>query len=153
MAFTYRDIGTFSLKDFKGYGISRAKVMNVKTEFKGNEVLFNSDFIVPKILLTGVYKGNVQFSRYKIDSKGQFNITLKGVSGKLKVKGATKNVDGEDYLNLSTFDILPVVNEIKFSITGIFPDPSLSEKYMFYLFSIIFFNHILYFQTNLPMNL
>lgn len=127
MAFTYKDMGSFSLKDFKGYGVSRAKVQNVKTEFKDDQVLFNANFFVPKVLLIGAYKGNVQFNRYKLDSKGQFNITLKGISGKLQVKGVTKNIDGEDYLNLYKFDILPVVKEVKFSITGIFPDPNLSE--------------------------
>jgi hypothetical protein len=125
--FTYRDIGTFSVKNFKGFGLSRAKVQNVQTEFKDDKVLYNSEFFVPKIILTGVYKGSVALNSFKLNPKGQFNITLKSVTGKLQVKGMTKNLDGKDYLKIETFDLAPVVKEIKFSLTGVFNDPALSE--------------------------
>lgn len=127
IGFTYRDIGSFSVRDFKGYGISRAKVLNVKTEFNDDQILYKSEFFVPKILLTGNYKANVQFNNFKLAPKGQFNITLKSVSGRLRVNAETNKVNGDDFLNLLNFDIVPVVKEIKFSISGLFTDPSLSE--------------------------
>jgi hypothetical protein len=126
--FTYKEIGKFDVKGFKGYGLSRAKVQNVKTVFKdNNEIVYTSDFFVPKILLTGAYKGFVSFNSFQLNPKGQFNITLKGVSGKLNVKVMTKSIDGDDYLQLYTFDITPNVKEMKFAITGMFADENLSE--------------------------
>ena len=125
--FTYKEIGKFAVKDFKGYGISRAKVQNVKTIFKDNEIMFSSDFMVPKILLTGLYKGYVSFNSFQLNPFGFFNITLKSITGKLNVKVQTKKIDGEDYLHLYTFGITPTVKEIKFAITGIFSDPNMSE--------------------------
>lgn len=125
--FTYKEIGKFAVKDFRGFGISRAKVQNVKTVFKDNELMFSSDFMVPKILLTGLYKGYVSFNSFQLHPKGQFNITLKSVTGRLNIKVMTKTIDGEDYLHLYTFGITPTVKEIKFALTGIFSDPNMSK--------------------------
>jgi Haemolymph juvenile hormone binding protein (JHBP) len=59
--------------------------INVLKEFKDDQVLFNSDFFVPKIHLTGNYKASVIINNVKINPKGQFNLTLKSVSEKLQV--------------------------------------------------------------------
>jgi Haemolymph juvenile hormone binding protein (JHBP) len=127
IGFTYKSLGTFQVKNFKGFGISRAKVQNVLTEFKDDQVLYNSDFFVPKIHLTGNYKASVMINNFKMNPKGQFNITLKNVSGKLQVQAKTDNVDGDDFLKIYKFDILPAVSSMKFSISGLFSDANLSK--------------------------
>lgn len=125
--FTYKEIGKFSVKDFRGYGISRAKVQNVKATFKDDTVMYTSNLYIPKILLAGNYKGLITFNNFRLAPKGQFNITLKEVSGRLNVKAITTKIDGENFLKITEFEISPLVKEIKFAITGMFTDENMSE--------------------------
>lgn len=125
---SYMEIGKFSVKNFKGYGLSRAKVQNVKTTFKNDkDLVYSSDFTIPKLLLSGYYKGFVTFNNFRLAPKGQFNVTLKGVSGKLKVDVGTKRINQDEFLNIETFGITPSVKEAKFALTGVFADANLSE--------------------------
>lgn len=62
-----------------------------------------------------------------IISKGQFNVSLFDVTAKWTLKGKLQNINGEDYMIINTFDVLPEARDMKISATGIFPSEELSN--------------------------
>lgn len=87
-----------------------------------------AELFIPKLFSTGNYKSNMTLNSLKLDSKGQYNLTMKDVKAKLRIKGKlVKEDDGELYMRVSRFDILPEPNDIHISVSGLFPDENLSE--------------------------
>lgn len=119
--------GSFTVKDVKTYGMSRGKVKNVKSDFTGDNMTINADLFFPKLFSTGKYKSNMTFNSFRIASKGQYNITMKDVKAKWNINGKLETVDGEKYMKVYRFDILPEANDMKISLSGLFPDAALSE--------------------------
>lgn len=121
-------VGGFNLQDVKTYGMSRGKVENVKSEFIDDEMTIRANLFFPKLFSTGNYKSNMTLSLFRLKSKGQYNITMKEVKAKWNIKGKLeKENDGETYMKIYKFDILPVANEMQISASGLFPDEQLSE--------------------------
>lgn len=119
--------GGFTVKDVRTYGMSRGKVRSVKSDFTDDEMTIQAEMFFPKIFSTGNYKSNMTFNAFKIESKGQYNITMKDVVGKWNIKGKLEKIDGEDYMKVYKFDILPEANDMKISVSGLFPDEALSR--------------------------
>lgn len=119
--------GSFTVRDVKTYGMSRSNVKNVKSDFTDDEMTINAELHFPKIFSTGKYKSNMTFNAFRIESKGQYNITMKDVTAKWTIKGKQETVDGEKYMKVFKFDIVPVANDMKISMSGLFPDETLSE--------------------------
>lgn len=132
VTFNYKNsellVGSFNLKDVKTYGMSRGKVESVKSEFTDDEMTIQADLFFPKLFSTGSYKSNMTLNLFKLNSKGQYNITLKEVKAKWNIKGKLeKDDDGELYMKIYKFDILPEANDMQISVSGLFPDEKLSE--------------------------
>ena len=128
---TYRNTnqfaGHFNLRNVKFFDLSRFKVLTVKSNFTDDQMLICCEFFFPKIFLTSSYKSNVTLNQLAIQSKGIFNLTMKHVSAKFIIKGKLKKIDGEDFMEVYKFQMDPVPKGMKFSVTGIFPDETLSE--------------------------
>lgn len=121
--------GNFTIKNVKTYGMSRGKVRNVKSDFSDDLMTIHADVFFPKIFANGHYKSNMSLSAFRIESKGQYNITMRDVSAKWSLKGKLENQDdGEAYMKLYQFEIVPEVNDMKVSVSGIFPDENLSKS-------------------------
>lgn len=90
-------------------------------------MLIRCEFFFPKIFLTSSYNSNITLNQLVVQSKGIFNLTMKHVSAKILIKGKLKNIDGEDYMEVYKFQMDPNPKGMKFSVTGIFPDETLSE--------------------------
>jgi Haemolymph juvenile hormone binding protein (JHBP) len=86
-----------------------------------------ADLFFPKIFATGSYKSNMTFNAFRLHSKGQYNVTMKDVTGRWNIKGKLEKVDGEDYMKVYKFDLDPEANDMKFSVSGLFTDENLSE--------------------------
>lgn len=131
LSFNYKNSnllsGGFSLKDVKTYGMSKCTVNSVKSEFTSDEMTIQADIFFPKIFSTGDYKSNMTFNAFRLHSKGQYNITMRDVTGKWNIKGKIEKVDGEDYMKVYKFDLDPEANSMKLSISGLFPDENLSK--------------------------
>lgn len=119
--------GGFTVKNVKTYGMSRGKVNNVKSDFSNDEMTIQADLFFPKLFSTGNYKSNMTFNAFRIQSKGQYNITMREVNAKWNIKGKLESVGGEDFMKIQQFDIVPEANDMKISISGLFPDENLSE--------------------------
>lgn len=74
---------------------------------------------------TGSYQSNMSFSAFQIQSKGQYNVTMRDINAKWNIKGKLETIEGEQYMKLYKFDILPEANDMKVSVSGLFPDPVL----------------------------
>lgn len=136
VTFSYKDsdllVGSFNLKNVKTYGMSRGKVESVKSEFTDDEMTIKADLFFPKLFSTGTYKSNMTLSLFKLNSKGQYNITMKEIKAKWNIKGKLeKKEDGELYMNIYKFDILPEANDMQISVSGLFADEVLSELLIF----------------------
>lgn len=116
--------GVFTLRKVKTYGMSRGKVQTVKSDFKDDTMTIQAEVFFPKLFSTGNYNSNMSMNGVKVQSKGQYNITLKDVKAKWNIKG---KVDGNGFMQLNKFDIFPEANDMKISASGIFPDQNLSE--------------------------
>lgn len=119
--------GWLSIRDQKNYGMSKAKVLKVKSDFTDDEMKLQAEVNFPKLFTTGKYKSNMSFGVLKFESKGEFNVSMYDVIAKWTIKGKLENRNGEDYMNVYEFDVLPEVKNVKYSASGLFPDEELSE--------------------------
>lgn len=130
MTFSYKNSnllsGSFTLKDVKTYGMSRCTVKDVKSDFTDDEMTIQADIFFPKIFATGDYKSNITLNAFRLQAKGQYNVTMRDVNAKWNIKGKLENVDGEDYMKVYKFDIDPEATSMKISVSGLFPDENLS---------------------------
>jgi hypothetical protein len=118
--------GTFTVKNIKTYGFSQAKVLRVKTNFTDSSFQLLAEFNFPKVHQTGSYRSNFTLNVFHIQSQGQYNATLKDVNTKWYIKGKVEEVGGKRYMKIYRFDAIPDAKDVKFSVSGLFPDPELS---------------------------
>lgn len=137
MTFNYKNSnllsGSFTVTDIKTYGMSRLTVKKVVSNFTNDEMSIEADVFFPKLFSTGDYKSNMTFNLFQLHSKGLYNVTMKDVVGKWNIKGKIEKIDGEEYMKVYKFDLDPEANSMKFSISGLFPDETLS-KFFFCIF-------------------
>ncbi|XP_070504275.1 protein takeout-like [Chironomus tepperi] len=119
--------GWFTIQDQKNYGISRAKVINVKSDFTDEEMELQAIVNFPKLFTIGNYKSNISLGVFKIESKGQFNVSMYDVTAKWTIKGKLEQKEGEKYMNIYQFDVLPEAKNMKISASGLFPDQELNK--------------------------
>lgn len=129
--FNYRnsDIlgGTFTVKNIKMYGFSRSQVKRVKTFFNSTSMQILAELNIPKMFQTGQYKSNFTLNAFKLQSHGQYNLTMKDVAMKWLIKGSTEIINDQQIMKINRFDAIPEPADLKFSVTGLFPDQELSE--------------------------
>lgn len=124
---TARMQGSVNIKNSKFYGLSRAEVRGVKSNITEKTVDLEVDIFLPRVFSEGLYKSEAFFNDIRFASKGAFNLTMKNIVATWKVKGSMVNIDGEDYMKMNAFDMIPTVGEMKVSATGLLPDPQLSK--------------------------
>ena len=118
--------GTFTIKDVKSFGMTRSKVLRVKSDFKNDEMNIKAEVLVPKLFSTGFYTSNVTLSAFELNSKGQYNVTLKNVKIRMNLKAKLEKVNGEGYMKVYRFDATPDAEEMRLSVSGLFADETLS---------------------------
>lgn len=120
--------GTFTVRDVKTYGMSRGKVLRLKSNITDDTMSITAEVMFPKLFSTGDYTADMSFNAFKLASKGQYNVTMKDVIAKWNIKGKVSKIDGEDYMKIIKFDIIPDAKDMKLSVSGLFPDPALSKN-------------------------
>ena len=126
---TARMQGSVNVKNSKFYGLSQGQVRGVKSKITDKEMELDIDIFLPRVFSEGLYKGEAFFNEIRFASKGTYNLTMKNVATTWQIKGSVVNVDGEDYMKMNFFDMVPTVGEMKISATGLFPDPQLSKTF------------------------
>lgn len=121
--------GSLEVKNFRFYGLARAQVRGVKSQFKSNSMELEVDMFFPRLFTEGSYKSEAAMrSGLKFSSKGDYNISMTEVATVWKIKGNLFNVNGDDYMKITNFDMVPTVGDMKIAASGIFPDPDMSKK-------------------------
>lgn len=98
-------------------------------DFKVDEIgtKMKSEVFTPKIAATGQYKAEFKFNEVRLQPKGNFNITMFGVSSQNVMEGEFLMNNTERYLKLKAMNILsPEIEDMKIRVSGVFADPRLS---------------------------
>lgn len=121
--------GSLEVKNFRFYGLARAQVRDVKSQFKGNSMELEIDMLFPRLFTEGSYKSEASMrSGLKFSSKGDYNISMTDVAAVWKMKGNLVKVNGEEYMKITNFDMVPTVGDMKIAASGIFPNPDMSKN-------------------------
>lgn len=121
--------GIATAKNITSYGMSRAKVLRVKALLKDDEMVVQAEVLMPKISSRGLYLADMTVGGLKLNSKGQYNVTLKNVKIRWNLKGKLQKRNGEDYMKVYKMDIFPDAEDLKISLSGLFPDENLSTLF------------------------
>lgn len=114
---------TFKVRNLKAFGFKKLKVQRVKSNFNDTNLDILGRIFVPSLFASGIYKSNFVLGGTTFNSRGQFNVTLKDLTVKASLKGMVKN----GFMNLHNLDTIPDAKDLKISISGLFPEPELSE--------------------------
>jgi len=119
--------GEIAIRNFKAFGMTHSNILKVKSEFNGTKMSLDIDVLIPKFFVTAYFKSNASFGIYDIVSKGQFNLTAKELHCPLRIKGELIKITGEDFMRINSVGLEPDYKDIKFSATGLSPDPATSQ--------------------------
>ncbi|CAO1352185.1 unnamed protein product [Diamesa hyperborea] len=120
--------GSLEVKNFRFYGLARAQVRDVKSQFKGNSMELEIDMLFPRLFTEGSYKSEASMrSGLQFSSKGDYNISMTDVAAVWKMKGNLVKVNGEEYMKITNFDMVPTVGDMKIAASGIFPNPDMND--------------------------
>jgi hypothetical protein len=108
-------------------GMSKAQIKDVRTKIDDYGMSTEIDVFIPRIYAEGLYKASGKVNSFKINAKGAFNITFKDTATTQKMKGVFETRDGERYLKIESYDIVPTIGDLKVQMTGIFPDPEMNK--------------------------
>uniref|UniRef100_A0A182MKW2 Haemolymph juvenile hormone binding protein n=1 Tax=Anopheles culicifacies TaxID=139723 RepID=A0A182MKW2_9DIPT len=115
------------VKNAKTYGMSKARILDVRASATDKFLNLAVDVHFPEIVMEGYFKGEGRFNSIKLASKGYFNNTMTDVTTTWMMSGHVKERNGEEYLEIETFDMAPEVASMKIYATGLFPDPELNQ--------------------------
>jgi hypothetical protein len=65
-------------------------------------------------------------------------VSIYDITAKWTIKGKLEKVNGEEYMNIYQFDVLPEARDMKMSASGLFPDEELSNNVNFRHFCVYF---------------
>lgn len=119
--------GWFKFEDQKNYGMSNVKILKVRSDFTDKEMQIEAIVNFPKLFTTGKYSTSVNLGNVQFEPKGNFNISMYDVTAKWTIKGKLEERNGEDYMNVYYFDVLPKAKNMKFAATGLFDNEDLSK--------------------------
>lgn len=68
--------GQYTIKNQRTYGISKVKVLTVKSSFTDDEMMLVISNHFPKLFSTGNYRSNMTLGQFKIEAKGKKKINI-----------------------------------------------------------------------------
>lgn len=125
--------------------MSRGEVRAVRSMADDTSLHIEADIFFPEIYMESLYKGAGKFNSFKVKSKGYVNVTWSkymrratidchwtiifpaAVAVTWKMDGFVERRNGEDYMKIKGFDMIPKIQNMKVSATGLFPDPDVNQ--------------------------
>lgn len=68
--------GVLNIKSANLYGLSRTQIRNVHSTIDADGMQLLIEGYYPRILIAGAYKADGQFNGYRMNSRGNFNVTF-----------------------------------------------------------------------------
>uniref|UniRef100_A0A1B0FV24 Putative hemolymph juvenile hormone binding protein n=1 Tax=Lutzomyia longipalpis TaxID=7200 RepID=A0A1B0FV24_LUTLO len=128
--FLYRASSTLlaSLTVVRGfaYGFSESQIRRVRSQITDDEWKFNVDVTIPRLHMDGEYMGQGKFNELNLGSQGYFNLTLNRVQTTWKIRAKAEERDGETYMRVFKFEMIPNVKSVRTFIENLVPDPTLN---------------------------
>ncbi|GAB0089397.1 hypothetical protein DMENIID0001_039290 [Sergentomyia squamirostris] len=128
--FLYRASSTLlaSLTVVRGnaYGFSESQIRRVRSQITDDEWKFNVDVAIPRLHMDGEYSGQGKFNELNLGSSGYFNLTLNRIQTTWKIRAKAEERDGEMYMRVFKFEMIPNVKSVRTFIENLVPDPTLN---------------------------
>ncbi|XP_052868331.1 putative beta-carotene-binding protein [Anopheles cruzii] len=115
------------VKNAKTFGMSKAQIVDVRATATDKALNLGVDVRFPELVMEGYFKGEGRFNSIKLASKGYFNNTMTDVTTTWQLSGEVTERNGEQYMEINSFDMSPEVGNMKIYATGLFPDPELND--------------------------
>ncbi|XP_055382081.1 uncharacterized protein LOC129612488 [Condylostylus longicornis] len=122
---------TLTTENVQIHGLKRTTIVNVSTKFQNDLMSVDMMIHLPKIRMSGNYSAKIRVNDLKIRPRGKFNMTLSNVLNNMKLTGTIERFNNQRFLKLKKFSLDPIIEDIRFNVTGIFPaDPSLNNVFV-----------------------
>jgi hypothetical protein len=122
--------GYFAVKNMTVFGGSKARVKTVETFFDKDDMMVSVRLLIKQINATGLYKTNVTFSNaFTFISKGNFETTFDNIIMDFMLEG--NFMHNKHQFNVTNLALMPSVQNMKFSITGLVKDSQSSKFEVF----------------------
>jgi len=120
--------GKVTLRDTVTRGISKLKIMDVRSVANDpTRFLMEIDFYIPKLRTGGLYSMQGHVGDIPIAGDDKYNISLDGVSGTWKLLGSPVEEDGQVFMRIDKFEVVPEVQGLKVHANNLFKgNPELS---------------------------
>jgi Haemolymph juvenile hormone binding protein (JHBP) len=120
--------GVLNIKQAKALGLSNTRVVGVRSRATDEKFNLEIDLMLPSLVLEGSYRGEGQVNAMQMSGKGFFNMSFTDVRATFKLTGELTTLNGEDFMKIVRFNLVPEGGKMKLYATGIFPDPQISES-------------------------
>lgn len=119
---------TLNIKTVTFRGLSKTQIKDVRTKIDDYGMSTEIDVFMPRLYAEGLYKASGKVNAFKINAKGAFNMTFKDTFTTHKMNSVFETRDGQQYLKVKSYDMIPSIGDLKVQMTGIFPDPEMSKS-------------------------
>lgn len=120
--------GHFTLQNITLSGSNKAVFEKMSVKMNEKVMKINGHVSVPVIYYDGFYESNLKVEDFVVASAGSMNGTFEDVNGKFTAIGNLIDTnDGLRQLNITSFDIVLVIKNMKFKIDGLSKDEILSN--------------------------
>ncbi|XP_046683248.1 protein takeout-like [Homalodisca vitripennis] len=120
--------GKVILKDTVTRGIGKLKIMAVRSVANDpTRFMMEIDFYIPKMVTGGFYSMQGHVGDIPISGGDTYNITMGGVSGTWRLTGSPLAEDGQTFMRIDKFEVIPEVQALKVHANNLFKgNPELS---------------------------
>lgn len=119
--------GTFTIKNMTILGANALKFNNLETKVDRNFLTVTTNVSVDHLFASGWFKSNLSVSEFLFVSRGQFNNSMDDIRAQFKISGNL--IDNGQRFNVTDFEMLPYVKNMKFNIVGIVTNENISKIY------------------------
>ncbi|CAG9797873.1 unnamed protein product [Chironomus riparius] len=122
--------GYFKLFDGKGYGLKNTKVLKLKSDFTDKDMKILALVHMPKLFATANLDTKFELGSLKYENTIPFNATFRDVTTRWTIKGKIEERDGEQFMKIVLFDVLPEAKELVFGTSDVFPNEQLNDLFI-----------------------
>jgi len=116
--------------DSKAYGLKNTKVLKLKSDFTDKDMKIVALVHMPKLFVAANLETIFQFSSLKYANTIPFNVTFRDVTARWTIKGKLEERNGEEFMKVLLFDVLPEAKEVVFGTADLFPNEQLSKYFI-----------------------
>ncbi|GBP39799.1 RNA-directed DNA polymerase from mobile element jockey [Eumeta japonica] len=110
------------MKNLHVEGLKKAKIQGVRLKADDDRFHLEIDVKQPKVFIKGDYHGEGQYNSLRVNTDGQFNVTMRDLVFTWKLDGVPEKQGDETFMKIISFYMRPDVGNFRSHVTNIFPD-------------------------------